>query len=77
MIRATAELGASYPEVVQLLVQASRQGNLPGRFEQNALPKAGRRFLRLETDGDAGGKARIGSEKTAPNLFSTRDKDSD
>lgn len=45
VIREAANLGATYSDVVDLLEQASTQGNLMGRLEVNALPKP----LALET----------------------------
>jgi hypothetical protein len=63
VIRAAAELGASYPDISQMLVQADRQQNLPGRFEIDALPQSGRLFFR---DGDRTRKGRTGQ---TPNLF--------
>ncbi len=44
MIRAIAELGGNYPDVVQALVQAKAQGALTSRFEVDALPEPGRSY---------------------------------
>ena len=44
MIRAIAELGGCYPDVVQALVQAKAQGALESRFEVDALPEPGRSY---------------------------------
>lgn len=67
VIRAAAKLGASYPDVAQLLVQADRQGNLPGRFEIDALPQAGRVYYRdSEEEGDG---TRAGKPTFTPNLY--------
>ena len=63
VIKAAAELGATYPDVSQMLVQANNQDNLPGRFEIDALPQAGRVFYR----GDR--RARAGRSGQTPNLF--------
>ena len=46
VIRAVVELGGSYPDVVQLLQQAKESGSLASRFRIDALPEAGRQFLR-------------------------------
>lgn len=40
IITQAADLGATYPDIVDLLMQASSQGNLSARLEINALPKA-------------------------------------
>jgi flagellar basal body P-ring protein FlgI len=45
VIREAAKLGATYGDIVDMLEQASTQGNLMGRLEVNALPKP----LSLET----------------------------
>jgi hypothetical protein len=46
VIRALGKLGARYPDIVQLLVEAERQHNLPGEIGIDALPRAGRTFQR-------------------------------
>lgn len=54
MIRAIAELGGNYPDVVQALQQARATKALPGRLEIEAIPKAGREFEReAPADGEA------------------------
>ncbi len=74
VVRAVADLGASYPDVAQMLAQAGVQYNLPGRLEVDSLPQAGRVYFR-PTDGDAAGssssrrKSRVGGVNRAPNLY--------
>jgi hypothetical protein len=46
VIRAIVALGGSYPDVVQALQEARAHGNLTSRFEVDALPEAGRSYLR-------------------------------
>ena len=46
VIRAIADLGGMYPDVVQLLQEAKQSGALRSRFEIDALPEAGRRYER-------------------------------
>ncbi len=46
VIRAIAELGGTYPDVVQALQEAKESRALHGRFEIDALPEAGRRYER-------------------------------
>ena len=70
-VTTAAELGASYPDVAQLLIQADAQGNLPGRFEIDALPQAGRTYLRN------GSSSRVGRSAFTPNMFDRVDDDSD
>ncbi len=45
VVRAVVELGGTYPEVVQMLQQAKAGGYLMARFEVDALPEPGRRYL--------------------------------
>lgn len=45
VIRAVVELGGTYPEVVQMLQQAKAGGYLTARFEVDALPEPGRRYV--------------------------------
>lgn len=63
VIRACAEFGASYPDLAGLLLQAQQQNNLPGRFEVDALPQAGRVFIR------GGSETRVSRPSFTPNLF--------
>jgi len=46
IIRAMVELGAHYPDVVQMLQQAKSAGALASRFEVDAIPKGGRTYFR-------------------------------
>lgn len=46
VIRAIVALGGTYPDVVQALQQAKRDGALATRFEVDALPQPGRRYDR-------------------------------
>lgn len=63
VILAAAEMGANYPDIALLLVQADQQGNLAGRFEIDALPRAGRYYSR------SGRRARVGRSAQTPNIF--------
>ncbi len=67
VIRTVVEFGGSYPDVVQMLIQASKQANLPGRIEIDALPQAGREFVRQTPDA-AGRKVRVGNANLIPNF---------
>lgn len=73
VIHAVTEMDASYPDVAMLLAQAGATHNLPGRVEIDALPQAGRTYMRPESDiagTSSSSKARIGSTHLVPNLFS-------
>ena len=45
VIRRTANLGASYPEIVAILETAHRQKNLPGELVVDAVPRSNRTYL--------------------------------
>ena len=72
VIRAVSEMGASYPDVVQMLIQAEKQHNLLGKIGIDELPQAGRVYTRTAADlgeSDGSKESKIGSETFAPNLF--------
>ncbi len=66
VIRAIVELGGTYPDVVQALQQAKKRGVLPGRFEVEAIPQAGRRYDRVA---DAEAEPEELEEEEKPGLF--------
>lgn len=76
VVRAAAQLGASYPEIAQLLIQAEKQGNLP-RLEIDALPRPGRRYMRPADplSDEKPREATIGRETFTPNLFDLREEE--
>ncbi|MGQ0636353.1 MAG: flagellar basal body P-ring protein FlgI [Planctomycetaceae bacterium] len=81
VIRALAEVDASYPDVAQMLVQAERQENLRGRLELDALPRPGRYYHRPKSPAAADDssvarreKTRIGRPNMMPNLFPAPDR---
>jgi flagellar basal body P-ring protein FlgI len=45
VVRTTANLGASYPEIVTILETAHRQKNLPGQLVVDAVPNSSREYL--------------------------------
>ncbi len=60
VIRAIAEVGGDYPDVVQALQQACSNGGLASRFEVDAIPQQGRiydRNRKLAHAGSAGNEA--------------------
>lgn len=72
VIRRAVELGASYPDIAEMLMQAQRQHILPGRLEIDALPRANNKFTRVgsstarkdsdrESDSDSGEQLRLAS----------------
>ena len=76
VIRAADELGASYPDVVQMLADASAQKNLPTRLAADELPEGGRAYYRPNTDpGKPGSKkgTKVGKDNFTPNMFPEQD----
>ncbi|MCA9095101.1 MAG: hypothetical protein KDA68_16560, partial [Planctomycetaceae bacterium] len=83
VIREVAELGATYPDVARMLMQAKAQHNLESRLEVDALPNTGRLYYRTKEEQDLassrGGrgkeKSTIGREALIPNIFSANEED--
>ena len=72
VIRTADELGATYPEVVQMLADASLQKNLPTSLAIDELPEGGRIYYRPGNTAEASGKKRktkVGRTNMSPNLF--------
>lgn len=70
VIRAVGKLKAAYPDVAQMLVQADKQSNLPGRLEIDAMPQAGRIYHRVARSSDKDKKGvRVGAPTDVPNMF--------
>jgi hypothetical protein len=71
VIRACAELQAGYPDIVQLLVQAQNNANLPGHVGIDEMPRAGRVYARTLPENRGASETTVGSENQMPNLFET------
>lgn len=69
MIRAIAELGGCYPDVVQALVQAKAQGALASRFEVDALPEPGRPYESEEPEQVSGSFSEADAVCSGRSLF--------
>ena len=80
VVRACGELGATYPDIVQLLIEAEQQHNFVGQFGIDRMPQAGRMYLTdgkpedSETSEDADGK-QIGSSRLLPEMFDELDEE--
>jgi hypothetical protein len=76
VIRALGKLDARYPDMVQMLVEAERQHNLPGTIGIDELPRAGRTYERSGS-GPAAASPDVESVPAhagpAPNLFDVGD----
>jgi len=68
VIRALSEIGATYPDVAGMLVEADRQRNIPGGIRVDALPRAGRVYFRQDRGTEAASR-RSRQAGPAPNLF--------
>ncbi len=73
VLRAVIELGGTYPDIVQALQEAKAAGVLPGRFEVDALPEAGRTYQRVAAAGSPAA-AEVAADSPAPELFEQRGK---
>lgn len=71
VIRELARQQATYPDIVQLLVEADRQHNLMASIGIDALPQAGRVYTRPRGNNPdaAPSQAPVGGGIFAPNLF--------
>ncbi|MFN9720025.1 MAG: flagellar basal body P-ring protein FlgI [Planctomycetota bacterium] len=75
IIRAAGNLGATYPDVVQMLIEAEQQGNFVGRFGIDRLPQAGRLYVRDDTELSAEDGRTIGTNRMLPELFDELDEE--
>lgn len=77
VIKAASDLGAQYPDVVEMLIQAKNQHNLPGEIAIDELPRPGRTYRRPLASGasssssgtPAADSVQIGGSGLTPNLF--------
>jgi len=80
VIRACGDLGATYPDIVQLLIEAEQQHNFAGQFGIDRMPQAGRMYLTetgksdSEESEDESGKL-IGNKRQVPELFDELDEE--
>lgn len=78
ILRACGNLGATYPDIVQMMIEAEQQHNFVGQFGIDRLPQAGRLYTK---NGDSPSPAdeedakRIGNSKMIPELFDELDED--
>lgn len=76
VIRAADDLGVTYPDIVQMLADASKQKNLPTRLAADELPEGGRVYYRPNSDpGKPGSKkgTKVGKDNFTPNMFPEQD----
>ncbi|MCX7388300.1 MAG: flagellar basal body P-ring protein FlgI [Planctomycetales bacterium] len=80
VIRACGEQGATYPDIVQLLIEAEQQHNFVGQFGIDRMPQAGRMYVtdeKVEDDesSDAESGKQIGSSRLLPEMFDELDEE--
>ena len=76
VIRAADDLGATYPDIVQMLADASKQKNLPMRLAADELPEGGRAYYRPNSDPTKPGSkkgTKVGKDNFTPNMFPEQD----
>ena len=66
---AVDELGCTYPDVVNMLAQASQQRNLPTTLQTDALPESGRMYVRPDQPTGPKKRTKVGREHLSPNIF--------
>ena len=77
VIRVAEEMGATYPDIVQMLADASKQKNLPTRLAADELPESGRAYYRPSADPTKPGSrqgTKVGRDNFTPNLFPAKDE---
>ena len=78
ILRTCGDLGATYPDIVQMMIEAEQQHNFVGQFGIDRLPQAGRLYTK-NTDSpspeDEEDVKRIGNSKMIPELFDELDED--
>lgn len=72
VIETLAAMGANYPDIVQMMLEAEKQHNLAGELGIDRLPQAGRVFSRRF--GEETRTAKLGTESLTPGLFGTVDE---
>ena len=79
VIRAANDLGANYPDILQLLADASKQKNMETPVAADKLPAAGRAYYRPVGAAAPGGRkaVKIGKDQLAPGSFPQIDDPSD
>ncbi len=75
IIRACGKMGATYPDIVQMMIEAERQHNFVGQFGIDRLPQAGRLYVRNSELEDEEDVKRIGTSRMIPELFDELDEE--
>ena len=78
ILRTCGNLGATYPDIVQMMIEAEQQHNFVGQFGIDRLPQAGRLYTKnvdSPSPEDEEDVKRIGNSKMIPELFDELDED--
>jgi hypothetical protein len=77
IIRTAGELEAAYPDIVQFLIEAERQDNLPGELGIDRLPQGGRSYLPQtdENEMESAPTLTLGTSARTPGIFDRTDDD--
>lgn len=79
IIRTCGQLDATYPDIVQMLIEAEQQHNFVGQFGIDRLPQAGRLYVKdgvsAAEEEDEKDSRRIGNAKMLPELFDELDEE--
>lgn len=78
ILRTCGKLGATYPDIVQMMIEAEQQHNFVGQFGIDRLPQAGRLYTKnvdSPSPADEEDVKRIGNSKMIPELFDELDED--
>jgi hypothetical protein len=78
ILRTCGDLGATYPDIVQMMIEAEQQHNFVGQFGIDRLPQAGRLYTKnvnSPSPADEEDVKRIGNSKMIPELFDELDED--
>lgn len=73
ILNVVASLGARYPDIVQMLVEADEGGNLMGELGIDRLPQAGRTYHRDESGNTNPRSRTVGTPSLTPGLFERLD----
>ena len=77
ILQTAGELGAAYPDIVQFMVEAQKQDNLPGELGIDRLPQGGRTYLPKveQSDSESEASRKVGSSAKIPGMFDRIEED--
>ena len=69
ILKTVGELKAAYPDVVQFMIEAEQQDNLPGELGIDRLPQAGRTYIQKVGSGELETDRKVGTPSRTPGIF--------